>query len=385
MQFDIVFEGGGAKGMVFVGALKALESRGHTINRLVGTSAGAITATLLSVGYSADELAQALAEKDSNGEPVFARFMDVPTADDFSRQMRDESATMQLFRKIDIPVIPNRWEDAADRKIISLLLNLKAYPVIFSFVERGGLYVGNAFVEWLQKKLSAKDDGYAGMTLLQLHDATGRDLSVVASDTTGRNLLVLNHRTAPNVPVVWAVRMSMSIPFAWQEVIWQDAWNPYQLLDASGLAVDSELDLTDHTVVDGGVLSNFPINLLTSDESSTRAVMGDTQPDRTKVLGMLIDETLGVPGAPPPPNDSADDRAGVMGDIKKLRLVQRVTRLVETMRGAHDNQLITANKDLICRLPAQTYGTMEFDMSDQRRDKLVAAGKRAMEDHLASR
>ena len=100
---------------------------------------------------------------------------------------------------------------------------------------------------------------------------------------------------------------------------------------------------------------------------------------------MLIDETLGVPGAPPPPNDSADDRAGVMGDIKKLRLVQRVTRLVETMRGAHDNQLITANKDLICRLPAQTYGTMEFDMSDQRRDKLVAAGKRAMEDHLASR
>ena len=125
MQFDIVFEGGGAKGMVFVGALKALESRGHTINRLVGTSAGLSPQRFFRSVIAQMSSAQALAEKDSNGEPVFARFMDVPTADDFSRQMR-MSATMQLFRKIDIPVIPNRWEDAADRKIIWLLLNLKA-------------------------------------------------------------------------------------------------------------------------------------------------------------------------------------------------------------------------------------------------------------------
>ena len=38
MEFDIVFEGGGAKGMVFVGASTALEERGHTARRLVGTS-----------------------------------------------------------------------------------------------------------------------------------------------------------------------------------------------------------------------------------------------------------------------------------------------------------------------------------------------------------
>ncbi len=38
MEFDMVFEGGGAKGMVFVGASKVLEQRGHTARRLVGTS-----------------------------------------------------------------------------------------------------------------------------------------------------------------------------------------------------------------------------------------------------------------------------------------------------------------------------------------------------------
>jgi len=44
--FDVVFEGGGAKGSAFVGALTALEAGHHITRRLIGTSAGAITATL---------------------------------------------------------------------------------------------------------------------------------------------------------------------------------------------------------------------------------------------------------------------------------------------------------------------------------------------------
>lgn len=55
MQFDLVFEGGGSKGAVFIGALAEFEARGHTPGRIVGTSAGAITASLLAAGYSAQE------------------------------------------------------------------------------------------------------------------------------------------------------------------------------------------------------------------------------------------------------------------------------------------------------------------------------------------
>ena len=54
MKYDLVFEGGGAKGMVFVGALHVFEAQGHTYGRLLGTSAGAITATLLAAGLPAD-------------------------------------------------------------------------------------------------------------------------------------------------------------------------------------------------------------------------------------------------------------------------------------------------------------------------------------------
>jgi predicted acylesterase/phospholipase RssA len=56
MKFDLVFEGGGAKGMVFVGAYAEFVKRGHTFGRILGTSAGAITATLLAAGYSAEEM-----------------------------------------------------------------------------------------------------------------------------------------------------------------------------------------------------------------------------------------------------------------------------------------------------------------------------------------
>ena len=51
MEYDMVFEGGGAKGMVFVGVLQELEALGHMPARLLGASAGAIMATFLAAGY----------------------------------------------------------------------------------------------------------------------------------------------------------------------------------------------------------------------------------------------------------------------------------------------------------------------------------------------
>lgn len=77
MQYDLVFEGGGAKGMVFVGALKEFESRGHSYDRLLGTSAGAITAALIAAGYTVPEMLDALGEKKNN-KSVFSEFMSPP-------------------------------------------------------------------------------------------------------------------------------------------------------------------------------------------------------------------------------------------------------------------------------------------------------------------
>jgi len=56
MKYDLAFEGGGAKGMVFVGACEEFFRRGHSFGRLLGTSAGAITATLPAAGYTPEEI-----------------------------------------------------------------------------------------------------------------------------------------------------------------------------------------------------------------------------------------------------------------------------------------------------------------------------------------
>ena len=52
---NLVFQGGGVKGIAYAGALQVLESRGilAQIERVAGTSAGAITACLVSLNYDA--------------------------------------------------------------------------------------------------------------------------------------------------------------------------------------------------------------------------------------------------------------------------------------------------------------------------------------------
>ena len=174
--------------------------------------------------------------------------------------------------------------------------------------------------------------------------------------------------------------MSMSIPFAWQEVRWQAAWDPYQFVEGIGNVASTE-NLAGDTVVDGGALSNFPIHLLTSDEPPVRAVMGTINPNDNPTIGLLIDEALEVAGAPAAP-DEGEDEDGLVEDIRRLRTVRRVMRLVNTMSEARDNANIRAHEDVICRLPAKGYGTMEFDMTEERRGALVQAGEDTMRKFL---
>ena len=51
---NLVFEGGGVKGIAYVGAMKVLKEEGilPNIKRVGGTSAGAINATLFALGFT---------------------------------------------------------------------------------------------------------------------------------------------------------------------------------------------------------------------------------------------------------------------------------------------------------------------------------------------
>jgi predicted acylesterase/phospholipase RssA len=273
---------------------------------------------------------------------------------------------------VDLPFVPAPVEGRLDDLLLERMAASPRLRNLLSFIERGGWYAADAFVLWLQRMLNTGQDGdrprnYGDMTLAEFFAATGRELSLVAADTTDSRMLVLNHRTAPDLPVVYAARMSMSVPLLWQEVIWRPEWGKYR-----------GRDLTGHAIVDGGLLSNFPIELYLSGDPQVTAVMGEKRAG--SVIGFLIDETLPVPDAPPPP--SAQPAPSV---LTEARPVQRLKELANTATQAHDKAVIDAFEDLVVRLPAKTYGTTEFDMTDDRRAAIIGAGKAVTETYLDER
>lgn len=363
-MYDLVFEGGGAKGVVFVGALQEFYAKGCTFRRLIGTSAGAITATLLAAGFTPEELKKAVSEK-KGGKSIFVSFLDVPKRNFFSNEDIQNSDTFGIFKSMAINSLLFTVSSWVKKNLLDTLLLISRYRQLFNFIEFGGVFAGEEFRRWIQEKM--KEKGYADpeITLDEFYKKTGVDLSMVASDTTDSNRLVLNHRTAPDCPVAWAVRMSMSIPFIWSEVRWRKEWGTYL-----GSSIEG------HRIVDGGILSNFPIDLIDKQPvagSKEENIMGTELAHEAGSIGLFIDETLSVKSQP------EKKKAGLTDDLKT---VQRIGRLVDTMRTAHDNEEMENNKQLVCHLPAKGYGTTEFDMEDDRREALIGAGQAAMKTYL---
>ena len=364
MIYDLVFEGVGAKGFVLVGAYEAFVRRGHMPGRVLGTSAGAITAALVAAGYTPEEMVAALDERDAAGQPVMAGFLGEPAP--FDQQAVRDSAIRKLLKEVNVVPFPDFLEDRVDDFIAQHLAQNQTSRHLYAFVERGGWYSADNFLTWLRGRLDAGQwrgapRKFSAMTLEEFFAATGVELAVVASDTTAGRMLVLNHRTAPNCPLVMAVRMSMSIPLLWEEVIWQESWGTYR-----------GRNLTGDAIVDGGMLSNFPIELFLSDDLSVVNVMGPKQD--TAVLGMLIDEEAEVPQLIAP-------AAAILLDIdvnpSEFNTVKRIKAIVSTALGAHDKSVMDEYAQLIVRLPAKGYGVVEFDLSPQRLEALLNAGRNA--------
>ena len=209
LKADAVFEGGGVKGIGLVGAVSEIEKAGYELACMAGTSAGAIVAALLAVGYTAGEIRSEMAKLDYN---------------DF----KDE-AFLDKFGIIG-----------------------KALSIGFEF----GIYEGNFFEAWIEGLLAAKGKTTFG-SIIDLEYVPGKTddrykyrLQLIATDITDRRLLVLpgDLRMFGFVPddfsISRAVRMSMSIPVFFE---------PVSLKDSTGRT---------HLIVDGGVLSNYPVWLL---------------------------------------------------------------------------------------------------------------------------
>lgn len=193
MRADAVFEGGGVRGIAFIGAIQAMEEEHVEWQRLAGTSAGAVIAALLASGYKSFEI------KDK-------------------------------IRELNFSTLRGR----------SILNRI---PVIGSFLElmiHLGIYKNDYLETWMDSLLLEKG-------IQTFADLPEGKLKIIASDVSNGQILILpddldRYNIKPSdLKVSTAVKMSTSLPFFFRPVKWKSK------------------DRNKSYILDGGLLSNFPI------------------------------------------------------------------------------------------------------------------------------
>lgn len=293
MKADIVCEGGGVKGIALLGAIYYLEEQGYTFERFAGTSAGAIVTSLLAVGYTGKDLKNMLLNLD--------------------------------------------FKDFYVKNKLNLLPFIG--PTISLFKNKG-LFSGNNIEKYLYKLYKAK-----GKTKFKDISINGvSPLKIIASDITNKRLLILpddlvKYNIDPlEFSIAKAVRMSISIPFYFNPVILKNGKNS-------------------SFIVDGGLLSNFPIWLFDVENNP-----------RWPTFGLKLISNNDLKTVNP----------------SKSNLITYSCDVIDTILTKDDEAFLN-NKDSVRTIKIRTYdvGTVDFDISKDEYLKLFNSGYDCAKTFLA--
>lgn len=290
MYADAVFEGGGVKGIGLVGAVCYLEKSGYRWKRLAGTSAGAIIAALIAAGYTGEEMKKIILNIDYN------KFKD-----------------MEGIQKLPL-----------GGKLLGVLL-------------QKGVYSGDYIEEWMDNLLKIK--GRSKFKDVYI-DGESR-LKIIAADITKKELVILpddlkRYGIDPGeFSISKAVRMSIGIPFYYK---------PVKLNLSKGYDY----------IVDGGILSNFPVWIFD--------VKGKP---RWPTFGFkLVEPTMG-------------------NCMVKKGVISYLLDIIATMVEENDARYIK-NEDFIRTVPIPTLGvkTTEFNIDRERSMMLFKSGYDSAEEFI---
>ena len=198
----LVMSGGGIKGIAHLGALKALDDLNYLIHidTIAGTSVGALIGCLLCIGYSPIDLFE------------FILYFD-----------------------------------------INLLKSVNPSNLLSSF----GLDDGKNFILVLHKLFQAKYIN-SDITFSDLFKLSKKKLIVSASCINDKKIYYFSHLSHPDMSVLLAIRMSISIPLYFIPVLY-----------------DNKL------FIDGGCIDNYPIQLFIDDLDNVIGIYVSSVPNET--------------------------------------------------------------------------------------------------------
>ncbi len=296
MKVNAVFEGGGVKAVALVGALKAAEERGVKFDKTAGTSSGSIVAALIAAGYRADEMKKLIVRTP------FSSFI----------------------------------KTAGHRGTIGSIVRL---------LMKKGLYSGESLEHWVRKILLEKG-------IRTFADLPPQKLRIIASDISQGKLLVLPEDIAQYgiepgaLEVSRAIRMSTSLPYFFEPVLLRKP------LDGSRGVKSFKNQF--YYIVDGGILSNFPLWLF--DKEDHPGGVAEVVP----TIGFQL-----VGQLRPEPHE-------IHGPFSMFRA------LLETMMDAHDEKYIMEhNRFRTIKIPTLGVGTTQFNMTADVSRRLFDSGYKA--------
>jgi NTE family protein len=307
---NLVFEGGGMRGISYAGALLELEQHGLLTNveKVGGTSVGAITALTLALGYKAREIDSIIAQTN-----------------------------------------PKKFNDGTFLFFGGVSRLRKHY----------GWYKGNSFLKWTEGVIEQKT-GDPNITFQQLHDKNYLDLFVTGTSLNNQKVIVFSYETYPSMMVKDAIRISMSIPFFFRAVF----------IDSAGhvLKKKKERAITHDIMVDGGFISNYPIDLFDAKDSTNHRI------PNLYTLGFRLDtpEQQGYDmekkGLAPIPVHSTKNYVGAFFNF--------------IMENLNRSNLTDADWQRTVSIKAELVGPKIKKFSPAQREALINNGREAMKVYL---
>jgi NTE family protein len=314
---DLVLSGGGVKGIGLVGAVVALMDAGYRPRRVSGTSAGSIVGAVVAAAQI--------------GKMTSAQVKDLALQLDYSKFLDPGPVERVPF------VGPS-----------------------LALLRGSGIYKGDYIREWVRSQLA--DLGVHTFGDLAIDDdelpvEQRYRLVVTVADTTTGQLVRLpwDYRRVYGLDpddqsVADAVRASMSIPFFFR---------PVSLTSAAGRT---------STLVDGGLLSNFPVDSL--DRT-------DNQKPRWPSFGVTVLPNL------PDGNDSVIPALAALRHLGPPHLLEDVITTVLVGRDqAYLNQPWVSARAI--RVDSTDVGFLDFDIDDDQVEALYQRGYSAAERFLES-
>lgn len=349
---QLVFQGGAVKGIAYVGAYRALIQAGlklEQLERVAGTSAGAINAMFICMGYTPNEMFTLLDTLN------FKTFLDQD--------------------KVDIRSV---LFDLKDQKGSGFFAKSTSHSVTLSHAssilsQAFGLFEGEVLRLWVED-LIYKKTGIEHLTFAELHQlklkkpAQFKDLYVIGANVNTHQAKIFSWEHTPEVIISDAVRISMSIPIIFM---------PHQVyIKKMGLRTLDESQEND-LYVDGGVTDNYPlfvfdyhhylpVNLKPLAPSSlpTRAANPTT-------LGLMLAS-----------KDKHDYLTGVTKEAPKqelLKFMPYVKAVLGTIYHKQDSDLVLAQEQwrTVC-IDNCGVNTLDFDLTDAQKQALVNSGDLAV-------